>query len=91
MTGRELILYILENGLEDELVFKNGKFIGFVTPEEVAIKSNVGTATVHAWIHQGNLIGEAVKEGIYIPANYKTPVAKTPYMIINGVPYFACE
>lgn len=74
MTGRELILYILENGLEDEPVFKNGKFIGFVTPEEVAIKSNVGTATVHAWIRQGRLPSEGVLEGIYIPANYKSPI-----------------
>lgn len=74
MTGRDLILYILQNGLEDEPVFKNGKFIGFVTPEDVAIQTNVGTATVHTWIHQGRLPSEAVTEGIYIPANYKSPM-----------------
>ena len=34
MTGRELILYILSNGLENEPVFKDGKFIGFMTEEE---------------------------------------------------------
>lgn len=74
MTGRELIIYILQNGLEDEPVFKNGKFIGFVTPDEVAVKTNVGTATVHAWIHQGRLESAAVREGVYIPAIYKSPM-----------------
>ena len=69
MIGRELILYILENGLENEPVFKNGKFIGFITPTEAALQNNVGTATIHAWIHQGRLESEAVREGIYIPAN----------------------
>lgn len=75
MTGRELILYILENHLEDEPVFKDGKFIGFVTPAEVAVQQNVGTATVHAWIHQDRLPSEAVREGIYIPAKYESPIA----------------
>lgn len=74
MTGRELILYILANGLEDEPVIKNGKFIGFVTPTDVAVKTNVGLATVHAWMQQGRLETFAVTEGIYIPANYKSPV-----------------
>lgn len=76
MTGRELILYILENGLEDEPVFKDGVFIGFVTPSDVAVKTNVGTATVHAWIHQGRLQSEAVREGIYIPANFISPMQR---------------
>ena len=74
MTGRELILYILANGLEDEPVFKNGKFIGFVTPSDVAKDANVGFATVHTWIHQGRLDSVSVNEGIYIPANYVTPL-----------------
>lgn len=73
MTGRELIIYILANGLEDEPVFKNGKFIGFVTPTEIAVKSGVGPATVCAWIHQGRIPSEAVREGIYIPADVKLP------------------
>lgn len=73
MNGRDLIIYILANGLENEPVFKNGEFIGFVTPSKVAAKENVGTATVHAWMHQGRLESEAVTEGIYIPANYKSP------------------
>ena len=74
MTGRELIIYILQNGLEDEPVFKNGKFIGFITPDEVAVNTGVGPATVCAWVHQGRLPSEAVREGIYIPANAQSPM-----------------
>lgn len=74
MTGRELILYILANGLEDTPVFENGRFIGFVTPEEVAVRLGVGTATVCAWVHQGRLESEAVREGIYIPADFEQRV-----------------
>ena len=74
MTGRDLILYILANNLEDKPVFENGRFIGFVTTSDVAVEKNVGLATVHAWIHQGRLDSIAVREGIYIPANYKAPI-----------------
>ena len=76
MTGRDLILYILANGLEDEPVFKNGNFIGFVNPSDVAKKLNVGFATVYAWMHQGRLDSVSVNEGIYIPANYVAPINK---------------
>ena len=69
MTGRDLILYILSNGLEDEPVFKDGKFIGFATLFDVAEKNNVGLATVTTWIHQGKLNSVVVNEGVYIPAN----------------------
>ena len=74
MTGRELILYILSNNLEDELIFDNGKIIGFVTPEEVAARMDVGVATVYAWIHQQKLPSVQIGYAIYIPANYKPPV-----------------
>ena len=45
VTGRDLILYILSNNLEDEEVFKDGKLIGFLTAWEAAEKMNVGIAT----------------------------------------------
>ena len=69
MTGRELIVYILENGLEDEPVFENGKFIGFVTAEEAAVKKHVGVATIQAWIDLCIVDGVNVEPGTYIPAN----------------------
>lgn len=74
MTGRDLILYILSNNLEDEPVFKNGRFMGFLTAGEVATKMGVGVATVCAWTHQGRLDSVYVNEGIYIPANSKLPI-----------------
>lgn len=56
MTGRELIIYILQNGLEDKPVFENHKLIGHFTVEEFAVKCGVGQATVYAWI-----IGQRIK------------------------------
>lgn len=74
MTGRDLILYILANGLENEPVFKNGKFIGFVTTGEAAAKMDVGIATIHALIKEKRLDGVFVSEGLYVPANFKSPL-----------------
>lgn len=71
MTGRELITYILNNRLEDEFVFKDGKFIGFVTVDEAARKANVGDATIYAWITQGLLSCFVIGGTIYIPADFK--------------------
>ena len=42
MTGRELIIYILENDLENEPVFQDDKLIGFLNEREAAVKLNVG-------------------------------------------------
>lgn len=69
MTGRDLIIYILENKLEDKKVFENGTFLGFITPNEAATKMGVGVATVFTWIFRGQL--EHVKIGnLYlIPAD----------------------
>lgn len=71
MTGRELILYILSNNLEDEQIFKDGKFIGFLTPSEVAVQMDVGVPTVWAWVMQGRIEGVHVNRSLYIPVNYR--------------------
>lgn len=68
MTGKELIIYILENNLEDEPVFKDGKFIGFVSTTEAAEKMDVGIPTILTWVMLGRLTGVQVKPGLYIPA-----------------------
>lgn len=73
MTGRDLILYILANGLEDEQVFKDGKFIGFMTASEAATKMNVGIATIYVWVNQKKLAGVIVGDTLYIPADSKSP------------------
>lgn len=74
MTGRDLILYILANGLEDEPVFENGRFIGFMTAEEAAVKMKVGIATIHIWVGLGQLKGLEIGDNLYIPANAKSPM-----------------
>lgn len=74
MTGRELIIYILENHLEDEPVFKDGKFIGCMTCGEVAQYYSVGSATVRAWIKENMISSIRINGGVYIPASF---VSKT--------------
>lgn len=69
MTGRELIIYILKNDLENEPVFKDGKFIGFITAVEAARKLNVGIATIYTWISQGLVDCLVIGGIVYIPAD----------------------
>lgn len=75
MTGRDLIVYILKNNLEDEPIFKDGKFIGFITADEAAEKLNVGTATVLAWLNRGMLEGAVIGDSIYIQADSESSLA----------------
>lgn len=70
MLGRELILYILMNGLENEPVFKDGTFVGFLSAEQVAEQMDVGVATVYTWIYQKRLPGIVIGNIAYIPADY---------------------
>lgn len=74
MTGRDLIIYILENNLENEEIFKDGRFIGFMTPKEAAYKFGVGEFTVKTWIQMGLLESIEFDDIIFIPANSKSPV-----------------
>lgn len=71
MSGRDFIIYILENHLEDELLFENGKFIGFITVEEAAVKFNVGVETIKVYASLGYLKAVIVDNALYIPANAK--------------------
>ena len=69
MTGRDLIIYILQNGLEDEPVYKDGKVIGFISEVEAAIKFGVTTATIRVWVSMGMLDGVIIGNSVYIPTN----------------------
>lgn len=73
MTGRDLIIYILQNNLEDAPVFKDGKLLGFMTVEEAAVKYEVGVATVKLWFRLGMLPAIIIGEEIYIPADTNKP------------------
>lgn len=66
MKGRDLIIYILQNDLEDEEIFKDGKFIGTLTDFEVAVKLGVGVSTVKALFEMQKLPGVKIGETIYI-------------------------
>ncbi len=73
MTGRELILYILENHFEDEPIYKDGKLLGYMTEVEAAEKFGVGLSTIKVWVNQELLQGILIGATIYIPENSKNP------------------
>lgn len=73
MTGRELIIYILSNNLEDEPIFEDGRFIGFMSLDEAAEQFDVGVATVIAWIALGKLDHLLIGAKMYIPSNSAKP------------------
>lgn len=55
MTGKDLIIYILKNNLENESVFKDGRVLGFMTVSEAAVKMEVGIPTIYTWILQDQI------------------------------------
>lgn len=73
MTGRELMLYILEHNLENEVVIKDGIFVWLMTDEEAAVKFNVGVATIRAWYVCGMLSGTKIGDQLYFLRNVADP------------------
>jgi excisionase family DNA binding protein len=73
MTGRDLIVYILQNKLENEPVFKDGSFLGLMTIEQAAAKFEVGKATVYAWVALDMIPCVMVGNEEYIPAHVQKP------------------
>ena len=63
MTGREIIVFILENHLED-MEFNP---TGYITAEKYAENHNVGIATVMAWIEMGSVLAVKFGKTYYIP------------------------
>ena len=76
MTGKDLIIYILQNNLENAPVFADGRFIGFMTVLEAAKKFKVGESTIRAWVHTGMLDNILVGTEILIPAYVDDPRIK---------------
>jgi len=66
MTGRELIVYIMQNHLEDEPIYKNGTFIGFLTVPQAAVKMGIGPATITALVESGNLNAVKLYENLLL-------------------------
>lgn len=79
MTGKELILYILQNDLENEVVIENGVFIGFMNEEEAAVKFGVGVATVRTWYSQKMLKGVQMENHIYFLRDAPDPRGSVMY------------
>lgn len=87
MTGRDLILYILKNNLEDKPVFENGRILGFMTMHEAAAKLNVGIATMRAWVDLKRIESVTIGDAIYIPADVELPEEK-PRFVKDGIAYY---
>lgn len=73
MTGRDLILYILENNLENEVVIKDGIFVWLMDETEAAVKFGVGVAQIKAWYVCGMLSGTKIGDQLYFLRNIGDP------------------
>ena len=73
MTGKELILYILQNNLENTVVLEDGFFVGFMNEEEAAVKFGVGIATIRAWYHCKMLKGTQIGDSLYFRKDIADP------------------
>ena len=77
MTGRDLIIYILQNDLLDAPVYDSGRLMGFITAIEAAAKFQVGLATIYAWANLGYIPYARIGEDLYIYANASNPMSNT--------------
>lgn len=66
ITGRDLIVYILMNHLENEKVVNDGKFLKSYTVEETAKTLDTGLETVKTWYKLGYLAGFELDSKIYL-------------------------
>lgn len=82
-----MIIYVLQNNLEDKPVFENGKICGFMTISEAATKFEVGEGTVNMWINLGWLNTITVGDTKFIPAISEKPIARNTS--ISARPYVA--
>ena len=73
MTGRELIIYIMQNGLEDKEIFANDTFLDLMTMNEAAAKFKVGIYTIRSWYLQGYIHGVSIGDSVYIFKNTEDP------------------
>ena len=80
MTGRELIIYILQNNLENVVIdveLENNTINPliplFITEQEAAIKFNVGLKTIRTWYYLGELPGKYSKGELYILRSAEKP------------------
>lgn len=68
MTGKELIVYILQNNLENEEVFKDGNILGYVPVPKAAVEMGMGEAAVRALISLGAVSRIKINDVEYVSA-----------------------
>jgi hypothetical protein len=73
LTGRELIIYISKNHLEDQEVLKDGIFIGLMDEKEAALKFGVGTSTIRTWWVTRQLPGFCINDTLYFFRDAEDP------------------
>lgn len=74
MTGKEYILYILENNLENESIFReDGTLRGFISDMDAAVKFGVGRMTIAVWVNDGKIPGVRINDILMIPETAKDP------------------
>lgn len=76
MTGKELIMYILQNNLENAVVLDGCLFIGFMTEEETAVKFGVGIETVRAWYQCRMAEATKIGDSLYFRKDMADPRIK---------------
>lgn len=70
ITGRELIMLILENRAENEV------FLTLLSEEELAVQFKVGVATIRVWETLGKIHGLEIGDSLYFPKDTPDPRRK---------------
>lgn len=70
MTGRDIIIFIMENRLENVDIFKE-PLPGYITAEEFAERMDVGLATIDVWLKTGKITCIQLESGCYIQESYE--------------------
>ena len=68
ITGRDIIIYILENRLEDSEIDFSGFFMNV---DEAAVNYGVGPTTIKTWYTLGLLKGVEIGGDLYFPKDSK--------------------
>lgn len=74
MTGKDLIIYILQNNLEDVQINLDSGFLNFLTVKQAAVKFGVGEATVRIWYQLNAIDGIMLGDELYISPDSKPKI-----------------
>lgn len=75
MTGRDLIVYILQNNLEDKDIFDElfSSPALLITVDEAAVKWGCGSATVKAMVDMKKVKGVKIGDQYYVLSTESNP------------------